>query len=246
MVRNIIKIDEDLCIGCGLCVNACQESAIQLIDGKAKLVRDDYCDGLGNCLPVCPTDAISFEQRKALPFDKDEVLKNQERLAEQEDATSMGCPGTRAKTMKPKVATASSHSMTSQETISSPVSNRPSMLNQWPVQIQLVQANASFFDGAKLLIAADCCAYAHADFHNFMKDKVTLIGCPKLDELNYADKLTEILKYNDIKSLTLTKVEVPCCLGLLNAVQNALANSGKVIPWSVVTISVDGDIIEEL
>lgn len=212
MKRTIIKINKEDCIGCGLCVNACHEDAIVLIDGKATLIRDDYCDGLGNCLPVCPTGAISFEERETLPFDKEAVLKNQENKKQKEENLLSG----------------------------------ESQLMQWPVQIKLVPVNAPYFDNANLLIAADCTAYAYNNFHNkFMKNHVTLIGCPKLDEGDYAEKLTEILKHNNIKKVTIVRMEVPCCGGLSYAATQALKNSEKMIPWQVVTISLDGNIVDD-
>lgn len=231
MIRQIIKIDESKCNGCGLCVSACHEGALGIVDGKAKLLRDDYCDGLGNCLPACPTGAISFEEREALPFDERAVLQN----AIKEDLPC-GCPGTQSKAIKRDTA----------ETYESPAKEGiRSQLNQWPVQIKLVPPNAPYFNNANLLIAADCTAYAYGDFHNkFIKNKITLIGCPKLDEDDYTEKLTQILKMNNIKSVTVVRMQVPCCGGIENAVKNALINSGKMIPWQVVIISTDGQIIE--
>ncbi len=258
MIRKIIKINEELCNGCGLCVNACHESAIGLVDGKAKLLRDDYCDGLGNCLPVCPTNAISFEEREALEYNEEEVNRNiemkkaeQARHSQNEEKAHAhhghhqhglsggGCPGSRAMSLQREEAQA-----TSQAPVTAPVST-PSMLRQWPVQIQLVPPNAPYFQNANLLIAADCTAYAFGDFHQFMKNKITLIGCPKLDEVDYSVKLTQILKMNDIKSLTVIRMEVPCCGGIVHAVKTAMANSGVMIPWRVVTIGTDGSIIED-
>ena len=240
MIRKIIKINEELCNGCGLCVNACHESAIGLVNGKAKLLRDDYCDGLGDCLPVCPTDAISFEEREALEYNEEEVKQNilKKQLEEKKNSQERthvvqgGCPGSRARSF-----TAESENVS--------VSVNSSMLRQWPVQIQLVAPNASFFQNSHLLIAADCCAYSHGDFHKFMKNKVTVIGCPKLDEVDYADKLTEILINNEIKSITVTRMEVPCCGGIVHAVKTAMQRSGKIIPWKVIVLSVDGKILEE-
>ena len=203
MIRQIIKIDEDKCDGCGLCVSACHEGAIVIEEGKARLLREDYCDGLGNCLPVCPTGAISFEERDAPAFDENAVKANME----QDDA--------------------------------------PTCLNQWPVQIKLVPVNAPYFEGANLLIAADCCAYAYGNFHNaYMKNRITIIGCPKLDDVDYSVKLTEILKQNSIKSVTVVRMEVPCCGGIENAAITALRDCGKMIPWQVVTISTDGRILD--
>jgi ferredoxin len=242
MIRQIIKIDEEKCNGCGLCVSACHEGAIALVDGKAKLIRDDYCDGLGNCLPVCPTGAISFEMREAAPYNEEEVKKSMERKRkEQEQAQKplpCGCPGLRSKAIMRQKQQA-------QQAAAQPA-EQPSMLNQWPVQIKLVPFNAPYFKGAKLLIAADCTAYAYAGFHSrFMRDKITIIGCPKLDEVDYTEKLTQILKHNDIKSVTIVRMEVPCCGGIVRAAIAALQNSGKMIPWQVYTISTDGVIIEE-
>ena len=207
MKRKIIKIDEEKCNGCGLCAEACHEGAIDIVDGKAKLMREDFCDGFGDCLPNCPTGAISFEEREAPEYDETAV----------------------------------------KEAKNSPVSavKPTSRLAQWPCQIKLVPTQAPFFDGAKLLIAADCTAYAYANMHeDFMKGKVTIIGCPKLDGVDYTDKLTEIIRNNDIKSVTIVRMEVPCCGGLQWAAENALKNSGKFIPWQVVTISRDGKMLD--
>jgi len=231
MIRRIINIDEDKCNGCGLCAEACHEGAIGMVDGKAKLLRDDYCDGLGDCLPACPTGAISFVEREALPYDEAAVKANQ-----QKKTLPCGCPGTQSKALK------------REESAAPPAESGKiaSRLRQWPVQIKLVPVNAPYFDGAKLLVAADCTAYAYGDFHrDFIKDKVTIVGCPKLDGVDYSEKLTAILAGNNIKSVTVVRMEVPCCGGIENAVKNALKNSGKLIPWQVVTISTDGRIIED-
>jgi ferredoxin len=234
MIRKIIKIDEDKCNGCGLCANACKEGAIAMINGKAKLIRDDYCDGLGNCLPVCPTGAISFEERTADPFNKKEVESH---MNEKKQPVFRGCPGSMAKTFK--------HSKPSQE-VKQESQPFESELMQWPVQIKLVPVNAPYFDGANLLIAADCTAFAYGDFHReFIKNHITLIGCPKLDDVDYSQKLTEIIKNNNIKSVKVVRMEVPCCGGIENAVKQALINSGKMIPWQIIIISTDGKIIEE-
>ncbi|MFV0527553.1 MAG: 4Fe-4S binding protein [Lachnospiraceae bacterium] len=251
MIRKIIEINEEKCNGCGACAAACHEGAIAMIDGVARLIRDDYCDGLGNCLPVCPTDAISFVEREADAYDEAAVLKNQELLKEQTqkeeqkmnkfmnrqgEPLACGCPGTQSRRIERQ-----------EELTEEPVkyTAATSELRQWPVQIKLAPVNAPYFDKANLLIAADCSAYAFAGFHGrFMKNKVTLIGCPKLDEGDYTEKLTEIIRNNDIKSVTVTRMEVPCCGGIENAVKNALMNSGKFIPWQVVTISTDGKILE--
>jgi len=233
MIRKIIQIDADKCNGCGLCAEACHEGAIGMVDGKATLLRDDYCDGLGDCLPVCPTDAIAFVEREALEYNEAEVTRNK---AQTHEKLPCGCPGTNAKTL-----TRNEESKPTQQTTAAPTSR----LNQWPVQIKLVPINAPYFDGAKLLITADCAAYAHANFHeDFIKGKITLIGCPKLDEGDYAEKLTAILAQNDIHSVTVVRMEVPCCGGIENAVKRALQNCGKLIQWQVVTLSVDGAIVE--
>lgn len=198
MIRKIIHIDEDKCNGCGICATACHEGAIDIIDGKAKLVRENFCDGLGDCLPACPTGAITFEEREAPAYDEAAVMK-----AKQSDRTLMN----------------------------------------WPVQIKLVPVCAPYFDGADLLIAADCTAYAYAGFHReFLKDRVTLIGCPKLDAIDYSTKLNEIVRNNNIRSVTIVRMEVPCCGSLEMAAANALKASGKLIPWQVVTITVEGKI----
>ena len=235
MIRKIIKIDEEKCNGCGLCVSACNEGAIGLVDGKAKLVRDDYCDGLGNCLPVCPTEAITFEEREAAGFDEAAVKANME--SKQPETLACGCPGTHSKSIE-------RDSCTEPEQTLKP--SAQSHLNQWPVQIKLIPVNAPYLDNANLLIAADCAAYAYGNFHNdYMKNRITVIGCPKLDEGDYSEKLTAILKQNNIKSVTVVRMEVPCCGGIENAVKTALQNSGKMIPWQVVTISTDGNVLED-
>lgn len=231
MIRKIIKIDEEKCIGCGACADACHEGAIAMVDGKAKLMREDYCDGLGDCLPVCPTDAISFEEREAPAYDEAAVSAAKK---QKEPSLPCGCPGSHAKAIQ---------RMETVQTASVPAID--SELTQWPVQIKLVPVNAPYFNGAKLLIAADCSAYAYGNFHKeFIRNHVTLIGCPKLDEGDYAEKLTQILKNNDIHSVTVTRMEVPCCGGIENAVRRALQASGKMIPWQVVTISTDGRILD--
>lgn len=243
MIRRVINIDKHLCNGCGICVDACHEGAIGMVDGKAQLMRDDYCDGLGDCLPTCPTGAITFVEREALAFDKEAVEENMKKKQEEQNATlarPMGCPGSMARTMTREASSAPTPAATVP-------SNGPmeSQLQQWPVQIQLVPVNAPYFDGANLLIAADCTAFAYADFHNkFIKNKITIIGCPKLDDVDYSEKLTAILANNNIKSLTIVRMEVPCCGGIQHAAVTALQNSGKMIPWQIVTISTDGRILE--
>ena len=233
MIRRIIEINEEKCNGCGLCAEACHEGAIAMVNGKAKLMKDDYCDGLGDCLPVCPTGAINFVEREAAAYDEAAV---KERMKEKQKAAPLpcGCPGSRSTSLKRHTAEAIE-----------PVQTIASLLSQWPVQIKLVPVNAPYFDGANLLVAADCTAFAYGDFHNrFIKNRITLIGCPKLDEGDYSEKLTAILKSNDIKSLTVVRMEVPCCGGIEHAAKRALQNSGKFIPWQVVTISVNGEILE--
>lgn len=232
MIRKIIKIDEEKCNGCGACAAACHEGAIEMIDGKAKLTREDYCDGLGDCLPACPTNAITFEEREAPAYDEAAVLAAKEKKASA--PLPCGCPGTQSKAINRDTCDCGS--------ASAPAS---SQLRQWPVQIKLVPVNAPYFDGANLLVAADCTAYAYGNFHNeFIRGRITLIGCPKLDEGDYTEKLTAIIKNNDIKSVTVVRMEVPCCGGIENAVKRALMASGKFIPWRVVTVTTDGRLVE--
>ena len=232
MIRKIIKIDEEKCNGCGACAVACHEGAIEMINGKAKLTREDYCDGLGDCLPACPVDAITFEEREAPAYDEAAVLASKET----KKTLPCGCPGTQTKQIKREEVREDKPSITIQ-----------SELMQWPVQIKLVPVYAPYFDGANLLIAADCTAYAYGNFHKeFMHNHVTLIGCPKLDEGDYTEKLTEIIKNNSIKSVTIIRMEVPCCGGIEYAAKRALQDSGKFIPWHVVTISTDGRILDEI
>ncbi|MBR6599199.1 MAG: 4Fe-4S binding protein [Oscillospiraceae bacterium] len=229
MIRRIIKIDEEKCNGCGLCAKACHEGAIEMINGKAKLTRENYCDGLGDCLPACPTGAITFEEREAPAYDEAAVLAEKQKKAG--NVLPCGCPGTQSK-------------MINRETVTD-VAPAVSQLGQWPVQIKLVPVNAPYFENANLLVAADCTAFAYGNFHNeFIRNHITLIGCPKLDEGDYAVKLTEIISGNNIKSVTVVRMEVPCCGGIENAVKRALQASQKFIPWRVVTISTDGRILE--
>ena len=219
MIRRIIRIDEEKCNGCGACAGACQEGAIEMIDGKARLMREDYCDGLGDCLPACPAGAISFEEREAPAYNEAAVLAARAIARQREEEA-------------PQAAFRGA----------APASR----LSQWPVQIKLAPVQAAYFAGAHLLVAADCTAYAYGDFHNqFIKNKITLIGCPKLDAVDYSEKLTRILAANDIKSVTVVRMEVPCCGGMEHAVKEALKASGKFIPWQVVTISTDGRILED-
>lgn len=241
MKRKIIKIDEEKCNGCGLCAEACHEGAIGMVNGKARLLRDDYCDGLGDCLPVCPTDAISFEEREAAAYDEAAVKAN---MAAKHSAHAAhgkhhghggGC-----------MSAAFNGELNEHRHITDDGNadmTIGSALKQWPVQIKLAPVNAPYFNGADLLIAADCAAYAYGDFHRrFMKDKVTLIGCPKLDMVDYSEKLTEIIASNDIRSITVARMEVPCCGGLEFAVKQAVAGSGKDIPLDIVTVGIDGEI----
>ena len=245
MVRKIIEIDSEKCNGCGLCASACHEGAIGMVDGKAKLLRDDYCDGLGNCLPVCPTGAIRFVEREAAAYDEKAVEENMKKA---QNAAHSGCPGSRAQTLQPSGGCPGSQARTFAPHAAAPSDffPQPSQLRQWPVQIQLVPVNAPYFDGARLLIAADCTAYAYAAFHErFIKGHITLVGCPKLDSVDYSEKLTEIIRENNIKSVTVVRMEVPCCGGLELAAKKALQQSGKFIPWQVVTVTVDGRLVEE-
>lgn len=246
MKRKIVTIDETKCNGCGLCVDACHEGALQLIDGKARLITDSYCDGLGACLPECPKDAIHIEEREAAAFDEAAV---QARMSVKKPVTNLappplacGCPGTQARSIERHPATAVIAPSDQAST-----TKLPSQLQQWPCQIKLVPVNAPYLENARLLIAADCTAYAYANLHqDFMRNKITLIGCPKLDEGDYAEKLTAIFKAHDIQSVTVLRMEVPCCGGIVTAVKQALQTSGRMIPWQVVTISTAGEIIEEL
>ena len=254
MKRKIVEIDEAKCTGCGLCANACHEGAIAMVDGKAKLVKDDYCDGMGDCLPECPAGAIKIVEREAAAYDEKVVQQRKmAKMQEQMKAGGMalhpeghtpphgGCPGKAMRTFNRTGAVADTE-------VCPPDSRLPvpqSQLAQWPCQIRLVPVKAPFFQGAKLLIAADCTAYAYANFHQeFMRGKVTIVGCPKLDPVDYSEKLTEILRENDIKSVTIVRMEVPCCGGLEMAAKKALQESGKFIPWQVVTLSLDGKIID--
>ena len=291
MIRRVINIDEDKCNGCGICVNACHEGAIGLVDGKAKLMRDDYCDGLGDCLPTCPTGAITFVEREAVPYNEAAVMENKKRnqQANNNDGNNnnnnnggnnnigssnsnnnggnnntvssnnnidnsgqatahvhSGCPGSMMRSLRNRNindSVSENDGITGNQAMPCAIQSR---LENWPVQIKLAPVNAPYFKNAKLLIAADCAAYAYAGFHDkFIKDKITLIGCPKLDSTDYSDKLSEILRYNDIKSITVVRMEVPCCGGLAHAAMEALRKSKKMIPWNVVTISLDGRIIDE-
>lgn len=259
MLRKIIHIDEDKCTGCGLCVNACHEGAIAMVDGKARLVRDDYCDGLGDCLPSCPTDAISFVEREAAPYDEAAVAahlatrNNNGMSGSAPAAPHGGCPGSRSRSLDgapapaasaPTTRTAAPAAADNADPLATIAAALPNRLAQWPCQIKLVPVQAPYYQGRGLLIAADCTAFACASFHErFMNGNVTIIGCPKLDEGSYTDKLAAIIAANDITSVTVARMEVPCCGGLERAAAEACAQSGKDIPFEVVTFAVSGDVI---
>ena len=239
MIRKIIRIDKEKCNGCGACADACHEGAIDIIHGKAELVREHFCDGLGDCLPECPTGAISFEEREAPEYDEKAVKEAQKKILtkNQTMAAHVGCPGSKSIQIQRKE--------TSETKKLSSTADQVSKLQNWPVQIKLAPVSAPYFNDAKLLIAADCTAYAYASFHqDFIRNKITLIGCPKLDQIDYSEKLTAIIQNNNIQSVTIVRMEVPCCGGLEMAAKKALQNSGKFIPWQVVTISIDGKILE--
>ncbi len=244
MIRKIVEINEELCNGCGACANACHEGAIVMINGKAKLIKDDYCDGFGDCLPACPTNAISIIEREAVEYDEEAVKKRMEEKKKTVQAGSGNvhmCPGSMARALR-------SNETDSTSSKAEPVNshNNKSRLMQWPVQIKLVPINAPYFENANLLIAADCTAYAYVNFHeDFIKNHITLIGCPKLDEGDYSEKLGKIISSNNIKSIKIVRMEVPCCGGLEKAAIEAMRNSGKMIPWQVVTITCDGRIKED-
>ncbi len=262
MKRKIVEIDESKCNGCGACANACHEGAIAIVDGKAKLVKDDYCDGMGDCLPECPMGAIKITEREAAAYDEKAVeAAKRERMQSQMKAGGMalhtegrvpppegpahhslgvgGCPGKAMHTFNRAVAPVGGSRSSATDV------DIQSQLAQWPCQIRLVPVKAPYFNAAKLLIAADCTAFAYANFHQeFMRGKVTIVGCPKLDPVDYSEKLTEILRENDIKSVTVVRMEVPCCGGLEMAAKKALQASGKFIPWQIVTFSLDGRILD--
>lgn len=243
MIRRVIEIDEDRCNGCGICAHACHEGAIEIVDGKAKLMRDDFCDGLGDCLPSCPQGAISFVEREAAAYNEAAVEEHKNRRSAQAAAPARpqhhaGCPGAAARSI--------GHGQAGGNVAPAPAaaSPAPSALANWPVQIKLAPTRAPYFAGANLLIAADCCAYAYGAFHaDFIKNRVCLIGCPKLDDVDYTEKLAAIIANNDIRSVTICRMEVPCCGGLERMATEALRQSGKFIPWSVTTFSLDGRIL---
>ena len=243
MKRNIIHIDQEKCNGCGLCVKACHEGAIQMIDGKARLLSDEYCDGLGDCLPQCPTGAIEIIEREATDYDEEAVQRRQAEIADKKEAQKpmpCGCPGTAARSIQRPVK---------HEQVEAPknavMEDSVSELRQWPVQLNLINTKAAYLNGANLLIAADCAAYAYANFHkDFIKDHITVIGCPKLDDNeHYKEKLGEILKNNSIKSITVVRMEVPCCGGIVQSVRQAMLNSQVIVPYREVVISTGGDVI---
>ncbi len=244
MVRKIIKIDEEKCMGCGICASACHEGAIEMVNGKAKLVRENFCDGFGDCLPACPAGAITFEEREAPEYDEAAVNKAKELQAysdEHHESHAGGCPGSRFMKFEKKEGPKED----ARTTLADRFASHPSRLEQWPCQIKLLPTTGDFYNGAKILIAADCTAYAYANMHeDFMKGKITMIGCPKLDEGDYTEKLNEIISKNDIASVTIVRMEVPCCGGLQRAAENAIKSSGKFLPWQVVTISRNGEVIE--
>ena len=236
MIRKIIHIDEKACNGCGACAAACHEGAIGMVNGKAKLLREDHCDGLGDCLPACPTGAITFVEREAAAYDEAAVLAAKAGANRQGEPLPCGCPGSQSRTLTPAAG--------EDRACASGGAVVPSRLRQWPVQIKLAPVNAPYFDGADLLIAADCTAYAYGNFHaDFMAGKITLVGCPKLDSVDYSEKLTELFRRSAVKSVTVARMEVPCCGGIERAVRTALENSGKDIPCRVVTLTTDGRIL---
>ena len=225
LLRKLIKIEEETCNGCGRCATACHEGAIGMVNGKARLLREDFCDGLGDCLPACPTGAITFEEREAPAYDEAAVKAAKSPRGD----GGCACPGTRATAIRREGSAGAVRGAV------------PSQLGQWPCQIKLVPPHAPYFDGAQLLLAADCTAFAYGNFHaELMRGRITLIGCPKLDAVDYAERLTEIIRDNDIKSVTIARMEVPCCGGLEQAARRALQQSGKFIPWRVVTVTTDG------
>ena len=238
MIRKIIEIDQEKCNGCGLCINACHEGALQLIDGKAVLISDEYCDGLGNCLPECPTGAIEIIEREATEYD-DELVQAR-KAAGHTHHGGCSCPGTRAASLKQIPVTGAKKTVSEE-------AERPSELRQWPVQLNLINPQASYLQNADLLIAADCTAYAYASFHEkFMKDRITLIGCPKLDDNDYyIEKIAEILRINNPRSIKVIRMEVPCCSGITRAVKEAMIQSRTVVPYSEVTLSPQGEIVNE-
>lgn len=244
MIRKIVEIDEEKCTGCGLCAKACHENAIIMMNGKARLIKDDFCDGFGDCLPACPAGAIKITEREAAAYDE-KAVEERKKLLDRETKLHPhqggGCPGSRLRMMNQEA----SENISTNENVS-PSFTPKSQLTTWPVQIKLLPVSAPFYKDANLLIAADCTAYAYANFHQeFIRNKVCLIGCPKLDQVDYTDKLTQIIANNNIKSITIVRMEVPCCGGLQYAAEEAIKASDKFLPWHVVTISIDGKILED-
>jgi len=240
MLRKIVEINEEKCNGCGLCAKACHEGAIKMINGKAKLISDEYCDGLGDCLPACPADAINIVEREALEYNEELVKAKMEQAKKPQNPLPCGCPGTAERKIERKPMTVKKAEKAEVE-----VAEAVSELRQWPVQLKLVNTKAGFWDNADVLVAADCTAYAYTDFHkDFIKDRITVIGCPKLDDAKfYEEKLAEILKNNNIKSITVVRMEVPCCGGIVSAVKNAMLSAQVIVPYSEITISTDGRVI---
>ena len=255
MKRKIIEINQEKCNGCGLCVNACHEGALQMVNGKAVLIGDEYCDGLGDCLPECPTDAINIIEREAAEFDEELVKERQnvlqelklvqegkpKTLSQPSQPAHSGCPGMRAQMIQKPVSSPKTTTVTEED-------ERPSQLRQWPIQLNLVNPNASYLQEADLLIAADCTAFAYASFHEkFMKDRITMIGCPKLDDNNYyTDKIAEMIKINNPRSIKLIRMEVPCCAGIVRAVKDAMLKAGTIVPYSEVTVNANGEIVNQV
>ncbi len=240
MLRKIVEINEEKCNGCGLCAKACHEGAIKMINGKAKLISDEYCDGLGDCLPACPADAINIVEREALEYNEELVKAKMEQAKKVQNPLPCGCPGTAERKIERKPMTSKKAEKAEVE-----AAEAVSELRQWPVQLKLVNTKAGFWDNADVLVAADCTAYAYAGFHkDFIKDRITVIGCPKLDDAKfYEEKLSEILKNNNIKSITVVRMEVPCCGGMVSAVKNAMLSAQVIVPYSEITISTDGRVI---
>jgi Pyruvate/2-oxoacid:ferredoxin oxidoreductase delta subunit len=239
VLRSIVKIDEEKCTGCGLCVPACAEGAIKIINGKAKLISDKYCDGLGACLGECPVGAITIEERETEEFDKEAVKEHLKReqavpVVHHHHASHPSCPSAKVMYFE--------RNLTEKEVVTAPEKSA-SMLSQWPVQLTLVPPTAPFFENADLLIAADCVPFAYANFHSdFLRGKTLVIGCPKLDNAGfYKEKLTEIFKQSNIRSVTVVNMEVPCCFGLYRLIKEALDSSGKNIPLKQEIISIKGN-----
>ena len=235
VLRNIVKIDEEKCNGCGDCVDACAEGAIEIVDGKAKLVSEVYCDGLGACLGHCPQDAITVEQREVAEFDEEATRIHLDEKKSLQKQSGFGCPGMMVKNLRDKAETC--------ESAAEPALSR---LSQWPVQLKLVSPQAPYFANADLLLVADCVPFAMGDFHDrFLKNHSIVIGCPKLDDSRfYIEKLAEIIKMNELNSLTVIHMEVPCCSGLTHIAREAIAGSGKKLSFEDVTIDLHGNVVK--